>query len=513
MAGKSAEQLLHEFRSSAETDVTMSLLRSQDALLHLALLAAHLGDGRVVDGDSLTAAIDRDLPGLMRSQLVEREDAAVAFPDGDALVSRWTARGWVHRTVDSERRVEQYQATSGALQAVRQLSNVHRQTSTATESALSMVMAEIHQIATETNPDPDARRAAIDQQIDALVAQRAALERGEAPTVQTAELVDKVSALLHLIERIPADIARYGEQMKANTIALIQQSLADDPAEFAESLQRMFDGHDVIADSPEGLAFRAFATVIGTPSQRAQLESDIAQIVERVDGLPADVRQSLGGFIDAMWYRVQEVEQTRGVAFRRMSNFVRGGDIAYYRSMRTRIADAQILAAAAFKATHGGRDIGFAVPMSGVDVSSVGRLRVHDGPGERPVPLIEDDGFSIDPAVLVGHESIDWSVLRHAVNSALQRHNGYATLGEVLELLDEPHVVDVIGLWSLGHRHGAVGGATAHMTVTAGASTGSRAITLPYILFGEPIPDPAAPVARRGSLRAQELLVEEVPGA
>jgi hypothetical protein len=507
VAGKSAEQLFHEFRSSAEADVTMSLLRSRDSLLHLALLAGHLGDGRVVDGDSLTAAIDRDLPRLLASYVVEGD-----FPNGDALVSRWTTRGWVHRTVEPERRVEQYQATSGALQAVRQMRNLHRQTSTATESALSMVMAEIHQIATEADPDPEARRIAIDQQIEALQEQRDALDRGELPAVQATDLVDKVSALLHLIERIPADIARYGEQMKANTIALIQQSLADDPAEFAESLQRMFDGHDVIADSPEGLAFRAFATVIGTPSQRAQLESDIAQIVDRVDGLPAEPRQSLVGFIDAMWYRVQEVEQTRGVAFRRMSNFVRGGDIAYYRSMRTRIADTQILAAGAFKAIHGGRDIGFAVPISGVEAASVGRLRVNDGPGARPVPLAGDDGFSIDPAMLVGPEAIDWAVLRHAVNSALEQRNGYATLSEVLQQFAQPHIADVIGLWSLGYRHGAVSEAT-QMSVTAEASTGQREITLPYVLFGEQIPDPAAPIARRRSLRAQDVLLEEVPGA
>lgn len=490
----------------------MSLLRSRDALLHLALLAAHLGDGRVVDGDALIAAIDRDLPGLRGCYPVEGDDSPDDAPDADALVSRWTARGWVHRTVEPERRVEQYQATTGALQAARQMGNLQRQTSTATESALAMVMTEIHRIATEANPDPEARRAALDQQIEALTAQRDALDRGEAPAVQSADLVDKVSALMHLIERIPADIARYGEQMKANTIALIQQSLADDPAEFAESLQRMFDGHDVIADSPEGLAFRAFATVIGTPSQRAQLESDIAQIVDRIDGLPAELRQSLLGFIDATWYRVQEVEQIRGVAFRRMSNFVRGGDIAYYRSMRTRIADTQLLAAAAFKTTHGGRDIGFAVPISGVDAASVGRLRVNDGPGARPVPLTADDGFSIDPATLVGPEAIDWTVLRHAVNSALRQRNGYATLSEVLEELPQPHIADVIGLWSLGCRHGAMSEGS-QMSVTAAASTGVREITLPYILFGEQIPDPAAPISRRGSLRTQDMLLEEIPGA
>ena len=75
--------------------------------------------------------------------------------------------------------------------------------------------------------------------------------------------------------------------MHANTATLLRQSLADDPAEFAETLTRMFDGHDVIADSPEGQAFRAFTNLIGIPSQRAQLEADIGEILARLDQMPA----------------------------------------------------------------------------------------------------------------------------------------------------------------------------------------------------------------------------------
>lgn len=509
MAAKSAEQLLHEFRSNAAADVTMSLLRSNDALLNLALMAAHLGDGQIVDGETLTAKIDKELPRLLRSYaLSDDEFALLTVPDADALLTRWTKRGWVHRTVDPETGIERYQLTSGAGQAVRQMRNLRRHTSIATESALSMVMAEMRQIATDANPDPSARREAIDEQIRLLNAQRDALDRGELPVVNQQELVDKVSALTQLIERIPSDIARYGEQMQTNTTALIRQSLADEPAEFAESLQRMFDGHDVITESPEGSAFRAFATLIATPSQRAQLESDIAEIIERVDGLPADLAESLDGFIDAMWDRVQEVEDTRGVAFRRMNSFVRGGDALHYRSMRTRIGEAQAAAAEAFQHTHGGRDIGFAVPMSGVDTASVGRLRVHEGIIEPPDPLSEAGEFAIDPVALIGQESIDWTALRSAVQAAMDKHNGFVTLPEVLDHLPEPRTGDVIGLWSLATRYGDVD-TDRRATATAHTSRGEREITLPYLAFGEPIPDLAAPAAQRAFLRSQSVLLED----
>ena len=116
------------------------------------------------------------------------------------------------------------------------------------------------------------RKRAIKEQIEILAAQLKSIEDGQMPPVNLRELVDKIAALMQLIDRIPADVARYGEQMHANTAALLRQSLSDEAAEFAETLTRMFDGHDVIADSPEGQAFRAFTNLVGMPSQRAQLE-------------------------------------------------------------------------------------------------------------------------------------------------------------------------------------------------------------------------------------------------
>ncbi|MGD9526123.1 DUF3375 family protein [Pseudonocardia sp.] len=485
MADPDAERLLHEFCGAASTDVTMSLLRSPDALPHLALMAAHLGDGKIVDGETLTARINEDLPRLRRSFTSGEDDALLAVHDGDTLVTRWTKRGWVYRTVDPDSRIERYQLTSGAEQAIRQVRHLRRRSTTATESALAMVMAEIRQIAMEANPDIETRRAALTEQITMLEAQRNALDSEEPPQVDQGVLVDKVSALVQLIDRMPGDIARYGERMQANTVELIRRSFADDPAEFADSLQRMFEGHDVISESPEGLAFRAFATFISTPSQCNQLESDVAEIVGLVDRLPAELAETLTGFVGAMWNRVQDVEGIRRVAFRR------GGDVRHYRSMHRRINEAQAAAVEAFRHTHGGRDIGFTVPMSGVDTASVGRLRLDEGRAGTPDPLVTTPDPPLDLAALVGRESIDWAVLRAAINTAMERHGGYADLHDILGEIDRPRVGDVIGVWSLASQHGQLD-TTAQTTVVAHTARGAREITLPYLLFGEPIANPLA---------------------
>jgi hypothetical protein len=336
----------------------------------------------------------------------------------------------------------------------------------------------------------------LDEQIEMLIAQREALERGEVPEVDHRELIDKIAALAQLIERIPADVARYGEQMHANTAALLRQSLTEDPTEFAETLARMFDGHDVIAESPEGQAFRAFTNLVGMPSQRAQLETDISEILTRVRRLPPHLAEILDSFIDMMWQRVQEVEGVRKGAFRRMNNFVRGGDALHYRSMRTRVTEAQASAAEAFRVAHGSRDIGFAVPLAGIVTMSVGRLRLDEGTAGLPDPVTNSsEEFIIDPAALAGQESIDWAALRAAVHEALEAHGGFATLPEVLAQLREPRAGDVIGIWALATRHGEVD-ETSRETVRARTSRGLRELTVPYLVFGDQLPDPIAAAHR-----------------
>jgi hypothetical protein len=259
----------------------------------------------------------------------------------------------------------------------------------------------------------------------------------------------------------------------------------------------------VIAESAEGQAFRAFATVIARPSQRSQLETDIVEITDRVDGLPKHLREALGGFIDAMWRRVQDVEGVRTVAFRRISNFVRGGDALHYRSMRTRVSEAQAAAAEAFQCIHGSRDIGFAVPMNGVNARSVGRLRLHPGTPLLPDPVTDSsDEFAIDPTALAGHESINWTALRAAAHAAMDAHGGFATLPEVLRHLLQPRTGDIIGLWSLATRFGAVD-TDAEEVVWAHTGRGRREIRLPYLVFGELLPDPTSPAIRQRSSNAQ----------
>jgi hypothetical protein len=504
---KTAEEYYWEFQAGTEADAAMSLLRSRDALLHLALMAARLGEGQVIDGQSLAAMIGEDLAAIGTAAGAEDGDAG---RDPEAVLRRWTRQGWVHRGIDPDGKAERYRLTAGAQQAVQQAVSVRRQSSTATQSALAMVMDGLRQVAADASPDPRERIAMLREQIAVLEAQLAAAEAGEAPPATSSELADRVVALAHLMDQIPADVARYGERMHANTAVLLQQSLDGDAAEFAGTLERMFAGHDVIASSPEGQAFQAFTLLIGRPSERARLEADIAEILDRVPGLPGHLASTLGTFIDRTWQRVQEVEGTRRAAFRRISHFVRGGDAAHYRGMRTRITEAQAAAAGAFLAVSGRRDTGLSSGTGRLASESAGRLRLAEGAPSRPDAIGDAEGFTVSPVAAGGLESVDMEALRAAVARAMDAHGGIATLPEVLAGLPGARTGDVIGLWHLAARYGEAD-ETATETVTVATRRGPRSITLPYLAFTRPLPPPGARPRHAPRQAAGQLTLLEDP--
>ena len=196
------------------------------------------------------------------------------------------------------------------------------------------------------------------------------------PAVDTRRVLDDIRMVSSLAERMPADIIGYGEKMRENSRALFTTGIDAEHGSHADVLNRMFDGHDALADSDEGKAFDTFYTLIADHRLREDLESSIARIATGLPNLPPDLLDTLTGFIDRMWDEVQAVDEVRGQVYRRINTFVKDGDFLHYRALRAQIADAQRAAMAAFVEAGPGRDMGIEVPMSAAVTNSVGALVV-----------------------------------------------------------------------------------------------------------------------------------------
>ncbi|KXO93270.1 hypothetical protein AXK58_15585 [Tsukamurella tyrosinosolvens] len=499
---QSAAQLYAAFTDNADNDVALRLLRSPHAVAYLALMAARLGTGPV-DAEELGDALTVDLQSL-QSHFTERARPVPAGPD---VLDSWVKAGYVSRTLDDTDR-EVIQLTRGATTALGQVQAVSLDRNVATETALELVTARLSAVAVTVSADPDDHLRALDQQIAELTQRREALRQGLIPEYDRDKVVDDLKIVSSLAERMPADILGYGEKLREHTRALLTHGLdASDSSEaeaYAKTLQRLFDGHDELANTPEGKAFDAFYTLLSDHRLRRQLETSVASVVHEVE-LPDDLRDSLTGFLDRMWMQVQRVDEIRGQVYRRINTFVKDGDFLQYQSLRARITEAQRAAVDAFDAASAGRDTGLAVPMSAVDTSSVGALRFHDGVVTLPPEVRETSGeFTIDPARLVGREAIDWDALAAAVNEAVGTSDG-ATLTDVLAAIDAPRAGDVVGVWSLGARYGTVD-EDRLVTVVAHTQRGPREMTVPHVAFAAALPPltPASAAPEPTTLFEQE---------
>ncbi len=477
-----AATLYAAFSANADADVTLRLLRSRSAMVYLAMMAARLADGQI-DGELLAAGIETDLSDLG----AHWTDRGLSVPTALELLDRWVKDGFLARTLHPERHVERYQLTRGATTAIAQVQAVRHDRSVATQTAMEMVIGRLSNIAVAINPDPGEHIRDLDAKIAELTRRRGELAAGAVPVVETRDLFDDIRMVTSLAERMPADIIGYGEKLRENSRALITRGLDERAGAYADALNRVFDGHDELGRTPEGNAFDAFYTLISDHRLRDNLERHIDDILHGLPDLPPDLADTLARFIDRMWDEVQHVDEIRGQVYRRINTFVKGGDFLHYRALREQIGEAQRAAAAAFEHTTAGRDLGIIVPMAVVDTNSVGALSMHDGIVDVPNGVEETAGeIEIDPADLVGMESIDWQVLSHAVNDAVR--GGDADLCAVLGRIDSPRVGDIVGVWSLAQRHGLVHADRPRTVVGAHTARGVRAICIPAMAFTAEVP-------------------------
>lgn len=482
----SAAQFYAAFSGNVDADVTLRLLRSRSAIVYLAMMAARLAGGPV-DGDRLAEEIEHDLADLA----AHWTDRGFEVPSATELLDRWVREGFVGRTIDTERAgvdhaVERYQLTRGATRALSQIQSVTSDRSMATETVMEMVVGRLGDIAVALNPDPGEHVRSIDSKLAELTQRRRQLADGALPPVDEEKVLDDIRMVAELAERMPADIIGYGEKMRENSRLLLSQNL--DGGGHADALNDMFARHDEIAESPEGKAFDAFYTLISDHRLRESLEHHIDGIVTGMrEELPDDLAMTLTSFLDRMWAQVQRVDEVRGQVYRRINTFVKDGDVLAYRALREQIAQAQRAAADAFEHASAGKDLGIEVPMSTVESASVGALAFHDGVIDIPDGVEYTVGeMVIDPGDLVGAESIDWAALTDAVNTVAA--HGPADLADVVAALPSVRAGDVIGLWSLAHRHGEVSESD-EIELVAQTARGPREIRLPAAYFTEPILD------------------------
>lgn len=261
---------------AAFEEPTLSLLRGTLAPANVAILrSAFPQDQKTQPAARLHQVVDAQLREL-------RERGLPHIPDGDGrdVCMLWVRRRWLTRDVDGTT----YTLTSHAMQALGLVRDLTRDRVNLSEHRIKNIVDTANRLSVAANPDVEARKQRIRDQIIAHEAELARLDAGGAlEAVSVDYILEGLVELQDLVSGLPIEFARVGEVVEALQEQLRADFRADDrPAGeiVADFLSR---ADDLTTATAEGRAFEGAFNLLDDDALLDQLRSDIASLVGHPD--------------------------------------------------------------------------------------------------------------------------------------------------------------------------------------------------------------------------------------
>ena len=440
-------------RRLVDGDAALAMLRAEHAPIIVALLSEHLGgDVRRRGVDELTDLIDADLDALR---------AHFELPQtGKAYCAAWRSAGWLIRRPAQESRSETFELSPEAFRAIRTFEQLEQPRATATESRLMTIREQVHRLALETDPDGARRREALERERAAIDLQIEAIRTGRFEPLDEQRTRERLAELMRLAEDVPFDFQRVRarfDQLNQELMASIleagesQRSVLDD----------IFRGVDLIEQTDEGLSFAAFSALVLDVERSAEFEDDIARLVDRDLGTAMSTaqRRFLRTFLRRLKEHSHEIHGVLGEFARGLRRYVQSQDFQQDRALQRSIRTALATAMQSAHHVKPYRETGMALPLTSVELSSLGALTLHDPSDftvdERLVTHAPGEADLAQLRALARDTEIDFAELTEQVNERLA--TGPISVGALLtDWRATQGVASVVGLLSLAARHGEI---------------------------------------------------------
>ncbi|WP_068477333.1 DUF3375 domain-containing protein [Pseudoclavibacter helvolus] len=461
-------------------DVTLQLLRANTAPIIAAVLRTHLGSpGARIKAEELYELIDSDLEDL-------RDHFDMGDRNGKSYCADWRAAGYLIRRPDPESRGETFELSPAAFNALRILEQIERPRSTATESRLMSLAAQLHQLAVDTDPDSTRRLATLRQERDSLDDQIDRIERGEHVTLDANRAAERVQDIVQQAENLPADFSQVRSRFEELNRRLRAEILASEDSR-RRVLDDIFRGVDVIESSDEGRTFTAFSDLVLDPENSATLDADIAEILRRdfTADLDDPARALLNTLVRDLKRGSRDVHGVLTDFARGLRRYVRSQEFQRDRVLRASITQALSAATEAARTVKPFTPTSHSVTLTSSRIGSIGALVLHN-PSDYDIgdPLQEYEPEPIDLEVLrqlARETEVDFDELERNIAAVLTTRQA-ATVREVLDAYPASQgVASVVGLLTLAVRDGQVdAAATERVTWTSADGQSRQAIVVTH---------------------------------
>lgn len=472
-----------QLRQLFDDDAALRLFRADHAPVVAALLVEHLGaDERRLGAEELYERLDADLEQL-RALGFDLKGSATGY------VAQWRSSGFLIRRSSEDSRGETLELSSHALLALRFLDDLATPKQSATESRLDSLARQLRQLAIDTDPQSHRRLARVEQERERLDREIAAIRAGQDAPLVGERAAERVRDLIAQAAAVPDDFARVRAEFEALNAVLREKIVESDSSQKAV-LDDIFRGVDLIAESDAGRTFRAFTALVVDPSVGGVFEDDVDQVLERdfARELPSGQRRMLRQFIASLKEQTAELQDVATVFARGLRRYVQSQDYQRDRVLRGLIQGALQRALPAADVVKPYQRIGVELALTGVAMSSLGALRLHD-PAEFDATAevsLNHTGVADLVALreLARLTEIDYDELVGNVNAALGTRNE-ASVGEVLSQFPATQgLASVVGLLSLAAQNGVVDDAVEDLAWTGADGVARSASVIRHRFVG-----------------------------
>jgi len=466
------------------------------------LLAADRGPTIIAMLNELLATTDKALPASVMQERLTRELDQVrqlgeGFPNSaQAYLTEWLAYGWLTRRLPPGGSEEIFELTTDAANAIRFVTGILRPRTSATESRLAAVIAQLSRLAEETDPNPQSRIASLKAERDRIDREIERVERGGAQPLAMDRALERAREIIALADELTNDFRSVREEFDKLNRSL-RQSLLETESSRGKVLEDLFQGIDVIAESDPGRTFNAFWRLLTDAEQSALLMDSVNGIASRpfAKSLDSRERRFLLGLTSTLMTEGGRVHDVLQSFARSLKNFVQSREFLEQRRLNSLLSTARQAAMEALEHVRPNQAIGFDLTLTSSQVRSVSQWLLHDPELSAVRPEMEDAAPAVidleTVSELLRNSEIDLRSLRMHLGQFLSTHS-QATIAEVLAAYPaEQGLGSVVGYIALGAKFGEVTPNTELVTWES-ADGAIRRARIPVIYFmGDSLVEPA----------------------
>jgi len=396
---------------------------------------------------------------LHRQLEIVRRASADLPKAANEYASDWIDLGWLKRHFPQGATEEVLELTAPAVEAIRYVLRMSRPRATATESRLASVVFLLQTLAEETDENPETRLAGLLAEQERLNAEIQAVLEGKVTQLAPESARERAREVLAQADELLGDFVRVQELLAKINLQLRRELVENDGAR-GYTLERIFNGIDVVKQTEAGRAFDAFWRLLVNPAASARFEAALTQVMARpfLSSLEPSERRSLSKLKNRMVEQAANVHTVQASFATGLQSFVRSREFREQRRLVALLRSAVLSAMSAAEEFRPNQKIDFHLMRTSAAISSASQWALHD-PTLHAVDGDMTDVQASDARLediedLVHRSEIDMRSLRRNLAEALRAAQDYLSIGQVLDRYPAAQGLgSVVGYMQLATRY------------------------------------------------------------